>query len=133
MENNLLVIIVASLSLIVGSFIGIIIFKIYNRRVNKKILKNANEVLDGTRKNILKHDGEEYDARVFRLRDEHNNQIIIDLKGGGMQKNAEQKKETNKVPEQEIQDSPIIEEDSRSNRKKKRNIGKILRRVRRFG
>lgn len=136
MNTNLFVIIVGFLSLIIGGFIGVQIFKVYNKNQNKKLLENAKQVLSGDRDNKIKIDGQEYDANKFIVRDEDDKEITIDLQGGGIVQNGTRKENNTRaeeVQEQKVEDSGKI---SSSSGEKKRNfrIGSILsRRLRRFG
>ena len=135
MNVDLFVIIVCFLSFIIGIFIGIKIFKIYNRKLDKKILKNAGEVLSGKRENKIKIDGEEYDATKFLLRDKNNNQILIDLKGGGKVQNGRKQEDSTRTKEVSNQEVETIGEFSEGGGKKKRTsrIRSIFSRTRRFG
>ncbi len=138
MNIDTLVIIVSSVSLIVGIFIGIQLFKSYDKKQDKKIIENAEEVLSGKRDNKIKIDGEEFNATKFRVRDEEDKEIIIDLQGGGTEQNGTRQKDSpgaEEIPEQDVETTG---ENSSSNRKlmrdsteKKRNPR--TRRARRFG
>ena len=136
MNVDLFVIIVCFLSFIIGIFIGIKIFKIYNRKLDKKILKNAGEVLSGKRENKIKIDGEEYDATKFLLRDKNNNQILIDLKGGGKVQHGRKQEDSTRTKEVSNQEVETIGEVSEGGGKKKRTSrirSKFFSRTRRFG
>ena len=129
---DLFVIVILIVALIVGVFLGIVITKISIKRKNKEELKNAQEVLDGKRDNFIEVDGIKYDATKFRMEGEDGKEIIIDLKGGYKKYDGEKKhkKEKGNNPK-ETPECP--RKDSRSRREKKRNIGRISRRIRRFG
>lgn len=134
MNINLFVITVCSLSLIIGIFIGAKYFKYYNKKQDKKILENAEEVLSGKRDNKIKIDGQEYEATKFIVKDKEDNETIIDLKGGGTQhgRRQEDSARIEEIPEQEVKDT---EETCNSSGKKKRiaRIRSIFSRTRRFG
>jgi len=138
MGTNLFVIVVMIVSLILGSILGFFLFKIKSNREDKEIIKNAKEVLEGKRKNVLVVDGKEYEASQFLIKNDEGNNIIIDLKGGGVIKNAPKKiKEEIQISQDpEVSDNPPFDEDSRCSGEKKRNFGTRLRgrgRTRRFG
>ena len=135
MNVDLFVIIVCSLSFIIGIFIGIKLFKFYSHKLDKKILENAEEVLSGKRENKIKIDGEEYDATKFLLRDKKGNQILVDLKGGGKVQNGRRKKDSTRIEEISDQEIETIGEISEGGGKKKRTsrIRSIFSRTRRFG
>lgn len=133
MSVNSFVIMVCVLSLIVGAFIGIKIFKAYSKKQDKKLLEDAEQVLSGKKDNKIKIDGQEYDATKFRVRDEDDKDIIIDLQGGGTVQNGRQR--TEEISEQEVETPGETSESNGENgcsgRKKKRNTR--VRRIRRFG
>ena len=136
MNVNILVILVCVFSLVFGSLIGVGIFKLYNYRLNKKLLKNATEVLEGKRDNKIIIDGKKYDATKFRIRDDSDKEILIDLKGGGTIQYGKIKEKGTSC---EIKDSPDLGghdftdgEDSNSTRKEKRTSSTRPRRTRKF-
>jgi hypothetical protein len=133
MNPDIFVLIVCFISLIVGGFIGIKLFKSHDKKKNIELVKNAKEVLEGNRKNTIIIDGQEYDATRFILRDKEDNEKLIDLKGGTIQdgpreiSSAESKIEGEGVK--------INEEAGGSSREKKRTsrIRSVISRIRRFG
>ncbi len=134
MEVNIFVIIVIIISIFAGFFVGFMFHRIYNKKIEKTILKNAQEVLKGERKNTITIEGKEYDATKFIVRDKENNEKIIDLKGGGITKNGKTKERSKQGSREEVKDSFSIRKNSPSVRKKKRDIGAVLyRRLRTFG
>ena len=138
MNVNLFVSIVGLVSLIVGVFIGVQIFKAHTRRVNRKLLKNAREVLSGERKNKITIDGQEYDASKFKLRDEEDNEKVFDLKGGEIEQDGEEKNKSReeKIPDRRSEnlkgDKQTTEESSNSGREEKRVVRTRFTRTRRF-
>lgn len=135
MNPDFFVIIICIVSIIFGAFIGIKLFKNYNRKNNKKLEENAREVIAGRKENKIIIDGQEYDATKFRVRDNDNNEKLIDLKGGEIIKDGRREEGSTRVeeiPEQEVKTSG---ETSNSIGKKKRfaRIRSILSRTRRFG
>lgn len=135
MNVDLLVIIVCFLSLIVGIFIGAKLYKFFSRKLDEKLLANAEEVLSGKRENKIKIDGEEYDATKFVLRDKDGNKVLVDLKGGGTVQNGRKQEDSTRIEEIPEQEVEAIKEISRSSGKKKRTsrIRSIFSRTRRFG
>lgn len=134
MNVNIIVPIVCILSLIVGPLIGILLFKIYNNKKEKKILDNAKEVLNGTRENKIIIDGEEYNANIFRLRDKDNKQILIDLKGGGTIQDGRRKENPERIEEVQEQKAEALGEMGSGDREKKRAVRtRPISRIRRFG
>lgn len=136
MNADLIVIIVGILSFIIGGFLGGLIFKIHNRKLDKKLLKNAKEVLSGRRKNKIKIDGEEYDATKFLLRDEDGKKILIDLqKGGGIIQDGGRQEDSTGIKEVQKQEVKVTGEAGEGSREKKRvaRDRSILSRIRRFG
>lgn len=135
MDINVLVGLVGVGALIVGAFGGALLFKFKSKRNDKQEIKNALEVLEGKRKNVIVVEGKEYEARKFVMRDEDDNEIIIDLQEGGIT-TPHGKKENKEVSKdiregyEEVIDSPPVREDSISPGKKKRNL---RGRLRRFG
>lgn len=118
-------------ALIFGIGFGILSYRFWILKSDKKIMKNLLEVLDGKRKNEIEIDGEIYDAYKFKLRDKDGNETLIDLKGGDVEQDGKEEsiKESNNI-EGFV---PELEEDSRSPRKRKRNNGERLGRFgRRF-
>lgn len=122
-------------SLIIGFGGGYFLSKIKVRRENKIIERNAREVLAGKRKNAIEIDGVEYDATKFKVRNEDDNEVLIDLEGGGIIKNVKRKikKRKKRKRKNQIKDCSTVREDVPSIRKKKRDTRTIIRRIRRFG
>ncbi len=142
MNTDILVIIVGILSLIIGIVIGIQFFKYNEKKQNKKLLENAQDVLDGKRENKIKIDGEEFDATMFRVRDKDDNEILIDLQGGGEVQDGTGNKGSTRVEEiseQEVEVNGEVDEGSGENsggvgeEKRTTGIRSILSRIRRFG
>jgi len=144
MNLDIFVIIICVISLILGALIGIQLFRIYNNKINKKLLKNAKEVLEGKRKNIITIDGCEYDATKFITKDKNGNNILTDLKGGDIVEYGTKEKEINKEEYigEEIGNSQHPGENRKSNgekcgssREEKRTSRRrsIISRIRRFG
>ena len=131
MNVNVFVILVIVASLIFGVLIGIIIFRIHLLRENRKFLKGLQEVIEGKRKNSIFIDGKEYEALRFKLKDKEGKNIIVDLKGGGMIENAEEKSSKEDSREKDIPYSPPLGEDSPSPRKGKRTLRTRFRKSRR--
>lgn len=134
MNPNILAITVLSVIALVSFILGWLFAKIVISRRNKKLLKNLEEVMEGEKENFVEFEGVKYPAEKFRLRDENNKEILIDLKGGKIEQDANKeniKKERKKI----IRESnPPIRENSRSVGKKKRNSrARDGRRFRRFG
>ena len=135
MNPNILIGIVAVVSLIIGIFVGRQFLKIKSHRDNKKLLENLQEVIEGKRENAIEIEGKKYDASTFILKDENDKIIIMDLKGGvkkqdGKERTTREKEEGNHFKEA----PPCPRKDSRSIRKKKRTSrGRHGRRIRRFG
>jgi len=72
-------IIVAIASGILGFFIGKYYLKIWEKKENKKLVKNAFEVLEGKRKNKTEIDGKIVEVNNFIIRDEKNDEKKITL------------------------------------------------------
>ncbi len=117
---------------IFGFVFGIIIYRFWMLRSNKKIEKNLLEVIAGKRKNEIEIDGEKHEALRFRTRDKDGNETVIDLAGGELE---DAKKESiEKEESYNLEELPsIIPEISGSIGKRKRNNGTRLGRFgRRF-
>lgn len=91
MENWIIYTIVSVTSVIIGMIIGVLSFKIKAWLEQKKILKNAREILKGERKNEIEIEGKTYSANKFRVRTDDGKELIIDLKGGGKAEYAKEK------------------------------------------
>lgn len=133
MNADLIVTIVGVLSLIVGGFIGAKVYKYYSKKLDKKLLENAKEVLSGKRENKIKIDGQEYDVNKFRVRDEDDKEIVIDLKGGGTVQHGRRKEDSPRVEEIQKQEVEAPREVSSGSGEKKRTTRARLSRTRRFG
>jgi len=138
MDNNLLIIIfvVILTSLIIGLFIGWLFAKIIISKKNKKIIKEAKEVIEGKRENFIEIDGVKYPAERFKLRNDDGKEIIIDLKGGKIIKDESKKELKEKQSEIINENNSNIRENSRSFGKEKRDSrtrNGRWRRIRRFG
>lgn len=142
MNIDIFVIIIGITTLFVGAFLGAQFFKVYTKRQNKKILKNAEEVLSGKRENKIKIDGEEFDANRFIIKDKDNNETIVDLQGGGIEQNGTREKSSTRaeeIPNQDVEVDGKVDsgsrEISRGRRKEKRptRVRSITPRIRRFG
>lgn len=135
MNANTLVILVCLLSLIFGVLIGVQFFKIYNRKKDGDILKNAKEVLDGTRDNSITVDGEKLDATLFRLRKDDGEEIVIDLKGGGAIQDGRRKEDPKGAEGIQEQETETFREISGCGGEEKRftRTRSIISRIRRFG
>ena len=96
MSINLFVGIVSVFSAIVGFIAGWILIKYFNAKQNNEILKNAKEVLEGKRENILEIEGKKYNATKFIVLDEDGKEKLIDLKKGGQEQDV-------KLPKKEEQ------------------------------
>lgn len=112
-------------SLIFGFIIGLLLSKIKIKKEDKMIIKNAKEVLAGTRENILEIDGVKHEATKFVVRDEDDEDILIDLKGGVTTKHATKEKGTK---QSEIPDCSPPRKDMPSIGKKKRDTRNRIRR-----
>ncbi len=139
MNVNLFVSIVIVISLIFGAFLGTILSKIKKGREDKKILKDATEVLAGKKKNTIIIDGQEYDAYIFKTRDEDGGEIITALQGGTQTKHGKKDIKEKESREGEVEIG-IVDEDSlspgegqRTSGEKKRHSRGFFRRLRRFG
>lgn len=136
MNVDLFVVLVVVLCVIIGIFIGIQLFKFYIRRMSKKLLDNAMKVLNGTMENKIKIDGQEYDATKFMVRDENDNEKLIDLKGGETIQNGRREEDSAGVEEIQKQEIEAPGEISSGIGKKKRFTRirtRISRIRRRFG
>lgn len=120
-------------ALVVGIILGFIIAKIRIKREQKLLEKNAREVLEGKRENILEIDGKKYDASRFKLRDENDEEYIVDLKGGGQIQDAKKEKVRGKKDYKLKDLPPLPKKNSRSPGKKKRASRARNGRIRRFG
>jgi len=74
---------------IIGIFFGIWLAKIHLLRQQRKLEKNAIEVIEGKRKNILKIDGVEYDATKFKVRNNDGKEVVIEFGSGKKEKQEE--------------------------------------------
>lgn len=126
MDINVFVILVGVISLIIGIAGGILFHRINEGKKNKQIIKNALEVLEGKRENSITVDGEKYDATKFIMKDENDEEIMIDLKGGG-------KIQYGKTENNQKTLLSHTGEDSTSSRKGKRTPRRIQGRLSRFG
>ncbi len=135
MNADLIVIVVIVVSFIIGGFVGAKIFKNYSKKLDKKLLDNARDVLSGKRDNKIKIDGEEYDATKFLMRDNDGNEVSIDLKEGGKIQNGRRKEDSTRIEEVSKQEIETPKEISSGRGKKKRThrVRSILSRIRRFG
>lgn len=131
MNVNILLIIILPCAIGFGIFAGHFISKIKRLKEERNIISNLLEVLDGKRKNVLKIKGKEYVADRFKMKDKDGKVIIIDLKGGEIIQDG--KEENGRERRHQIADSPNPRKDGPSIRKKKRNLGGLLARIRRFG
>ena len=120
---------VVLVSLGLGLGMGYLAAKFVSYKRNKKLIKNAKEVIEGKRENYIEIEGKKYPAERFKVRNEDGREVIIDLKGG-LEKDVNKKDKERK--ESFRKDSSFVREDSRSNRKKKRDSGRRDR-IRRFG
>ncbi len=142
MDVNLLTSIVIFVSLVFGVFLGFMISKIKIRYEDKKILKEALEVIEGKKTNTIKIDGEEYPATTFKTRDKDGNEVITELQGG-IETKYERQKETFKEEDYNYGEANVSSEGegSSSSREGKRTIREekrtprrsIFGRLRRFG
>lgn len=133
MSTDIFVIIVGILSLIIGVFIGIKFFKYHDRKQNRKILENAEEVLSGRRENKIKIDGEEYNATRFRVRGKDNEEVIIDLQEGGEIQNGNENEISSGTEGIQNEKVETVRETSSGSGEKKRITRVGLSRIRRFG
>ncbi len=135
MNADTLVIIVGFFSLIIGAFIGIKLFKFYSVKLDKKIIENAKDVLSGKRENKIKIDGQDYDANKFRVRDEDDKEIIIDLQGGGTVQDGRREESSAGIEEVQEHEVEAVKEVSGGSGEKKRTsrVRSVLSRFRRFG
>lgn len=140
MPNTLFIAIIIFFSLIFGFLIGFILAKFFISRVNKKIIEDAKQVLAGKKENFLEIDGKKYDATKFKIRKEDGTEVIIDLKGGGIEKNVKRKKDVEKGKvKDKIPDCPPPRKDVHSigdsspTRRNKKQTSRIPNRIRRFG
>ena len=78
--NIFIYIFTAIISLIVGALIGLFWVMIYNKIQNKQIQKRALKVLNGELENKCEIDGQVFNAYSFKVRDENNKEILINLK-----------------------------------------------------
>lgn len=141
METNLFVSIVMVICLLFGAFLGAFLSKIKRMREDRKLVKNAQEVIDGKRENSITIDGQKYDANKFRTRDDDGNEIITELQGGVQTKN--EKQEENFKEEDynygkanvgsEGEGSSSSREGQRTSREEKRDSRGFFKRIRRFG
>lgn len=120
--SNTLVLFAVIFSLALGFLIGYIISRIFISKENKIIEKNAREVLENQRDNVLEVDGIKYDATKFRNRNEEGDEIITDLKDGGIEKPAEKKemKESKEDLESQLIKAKVAESKSKKQEKKKK-------------
>jgi len=95
-------IIIMIVVIFIGMFIALIGIKFSLRMSERKLQKNLLKVLNGTRDNTINIDGKVTKVDRFILRDENNNEIIVDLKGGeikkenaGKDKNTKEKRKNN--------------------------------------
>ena len=123
--------IVVIVCLILGFLIGFFMVKILTRIENKRITKQAEEVLEGKRENFIEVEGKKIPAEKFRLKDEDGNEKVINLKGG-IEEDAT-KKEIENTEEIIPNIDPPNRKDSPSIREKKRIIRGRTSRIRRYG
>lgn len=117
-------------AILVGIFLGAWFVKLSNKSKDKKLIRNLEEVLEGTRKNEIEIEGKKYNVNRFRLQDDEGKEIVIDLKGGEEIEDGKEEIEKGKEGNNLEGLPPINRKDSRSIGKEKRNI---RRRFRRFG
>ena len=135
MNVNLLVVIVIIVSLIVGAFLGTFFSKVKKGREDKKIMDDATDVLAGKKKNTIKIDGQEYDAYIFKTRNEDGSETITELQGGIQTKNG--KKDIKEESREGGVEIGIVDEDSispgegeRTSRNPKRNFRGLIGKLR---
>ena len=142
MSIDLFVIITLVLSLALGICLGIVGFKIYISKQNKKLIGNAELVLKGKRDNKIKIDGQEYEAPKFIVKDKDGNKKIIDVQGGSIKeyrRREEGNAGTEEVQDQEIEtsretsDSSGEDSDIRREEERTPRVRSVLSRTRRFG
>ena len=132
MQNNIIIGIVIIVCTILGFIFGIFTVKILLKIQDRKIKKNAEEVIEGKIDNFIEVDGEKIPANTFRLRNDDGTEKIINLKGGTEEDvtKTKNKKTTNETISK---DNSYSREDSSSIRKKKRDTRRRTSRIRRYG
>lgn len=133
--NIILVIVIGCVILTsIGLVMGYSLSKIIQRKRDKKLLKQLNEVLEGKKENVFEYEGKKYPVERFILKDENDKEYIIDLKGG--KKIIKNEKQNNSKEEEgriEKKDNSDSGKDSRSSGEEKRITRTRLRRIRKFG
>ena len=132
MQNNIIIGIVIIVCTILGFIFGIFTVKILLKIQDRKIKKNAEEVIEGKRDNFIEVDGEKIPANKFRLRNDDGTEKIINLKGG-TEEDVTKSKNEKTTKETISKDNSYSREDSSSIRKKKRDTRRRISRIRRYG
>ena len=132
MQNNIIIGIVIIVCTILGFIFGIFTVKILLKIQDRKIKKNAEEVIEGKRDNFIEVDGEKIPANKFRLRNDDGTEKIINLKGG-TEEDVTKTKNKKTTKETISKDNSYSREDSSSIRKKKRDTRRRTSRIRRYG
>ncbi len=114
--NPLWFIIVVPLSAVIGLFFGSVIFKLKSKSSEKKLIVDAQKVLDGDKENIFDLDGKKLEVKRFKVRDDNDNEVVITF-GEGKIKEEEIKEE-----EKEEKVEKVIFLEDKKTPKKKVNI-----------
>ena len=75
--NETWLILFIPLGAFVGAFVGFLIFKRKSKLFDKKLIKDAQEVLDGTKENKFDLDGKDVNVNRFRTRDYNDDEELI--------------------------------------------------------
>lgn len=77
--NGIFVILLLIFSIFVGIYAGLFAVKLNQKRNDALLLKGVYDMLDGKRKNQIDLDGRLIDVKRFKVRDDNDNEIVIDL------------------------------------------------------
>ncbi len=113
--EGLVISIAVIVAIVVAFFIGKFGAKFSRRIEDKKIKKNAEEVIAGKRANKTEIDGKEIEVNKFIVRDEKGEEVITQFKEGGVSV----EKAHQKVIEKEKPKKEKTSKSSKSNKSKK--------------
>ena len=113
--ESLLIIIAVVAAIVFAFFIGKFGAKFFQMLEDKKIKKNAEEVIAGNRVNETEIDGKKIEVNKFRVRDEKGEEVITQFKEGGVSV----EKAHQKVIEKEKPKKEKTSKSSKSNKSKK--------------
>jgi hypothetical protein len=110
-------ILILPVSVIIGVFIGILVAKIKLSSTNKKLIKNAKQVLEGNKENIyVLPGGKKINVTKFKVKDDDGNEELELVFGKG----TVEEKRVPEVRKEEIKSIVDIEEKKKKPIKKRK-------------